>query len=95
MSLFLARKIGSATEGKLQECITVLEGIHADGRPSPNTSQPFNCRVWAHGAMIALGGHGFVTLDPTVEGIMVELEKDAGALKPRVEGGMELARVEN
>lgn len=95
MSLVLAYKIGSVNQSTLQTCMSVLNGVAANGRPSPNTGEEFSCRVWVKDAIIALHNNHIIALREAISSIEAKLMNRANAHKAKVEGGQSPARVEN
>ncbi|RJE21949.1 hypothetical protein PHISCL_05724 [Aspergillus sclerotialis] len=95
MSLVLAYKIGSVNPSSWQTCLNVLNGVNANGIPSPNTGEQFSCRVWVKDAILALHNNHILVLSETISAIEVKLVNRANAHKTKVEGGQSPARVEN
>lgn len=95
MSLVLAYKIGSVNQSTLQTCMNVLNGVAANGRPSPNTGEEFSCQVWVKDAIIALHNNHIIVLREAISSIEAKLMNRANAHKSKVEGGQSPARVEN
>lgn len=95
LSLLLAHKIGSVSESDLQPCVDVLNGVPGDGRPSPNTDEKFDCRIWVKDAIIALEKNKIITLKEPLSSIETYLVNTARHYKPGVETGLRTAEVEN
>ncbi|PYH95641.1 hypothetical protein BO71DRAFT_199916 [Aspergillus ellipticus CBS 707.79] len=95
LSLLLAKKIGAVNQSNWQTCVDILDGIPADGRPSPNTGEVFSCRVWVKDAIIALQNNGIITLGKALSELEDILLEGASDNKVGVERGRSRARVEN
>lgn len=95
MSLVLSQKIGSINASTWQACCDILSGISANGSPSPNTGEEFNCVIWVKDAIHALHNNGIIVLNQTVAVIESQLVIHASGHKSKVELGTSTAKVEN
>ncbi|KAJ5951933.1 uncharacterized protein N7479_010346 [Penicillium vulpinum] len=95
MSLILAYKISSISPSTFGACKGILDVVPYDYSHSPNTGEPFSCRVWVKDAIIALQKKGIIVLPQEISLIEVELVKRASLHKLSVEQGRKSAQVEN
>lgn len=95
MSLVLAHKIGSISPSAWAACKNVLNAVPYDYSHSPNTGEPFSCRVWVKDALLGLHENRIIVLPQDVSLIERELVERANSHKALVEVGREGAEVEN
>lgn len=95
MSLVLAYKLGSINPSAMRECKHILNNVPYDYPHSPNTGEPFSCRVWVKDALVELQKKGILVLTRDLSSIERELIERANYHKEEVEGGTDNAEVEN
>ncbi|PWY80247.1 hypothetical protein BO94DRAFT_537125 [Aspergillus sclerotioniger CBS 115572] len=95
MSLVLAYRIGSIDQSTWETCTNILNGVAADGKPSPNTGEAFSCRVWVKDAIIALQNNRIIELKHTISELEAILVTYATDNLVAVEKRRFAARVEN
>jgi hypothetical protein len=95
MSLVLAYKLASLTPSTMEACKRILDAYPYRYSHSPNTGEPFSCRVWVKDAVIELQKNGMIVLTRDYSLIEAQLIEDASDHKDEVEGGADDAKVEN
>ncbi|KAJ5413186.1 hypothetical protein N7465_005491 [Penicillium sp. CMV-2018d] len=95
MSLVLAYKLGSINPSALGACEHILDHVPYDYSHSPNTGEPFSCRIWVKDALVELQKNGILVLPRDFSSIERELIERANSHKDEVEGGTDNAEVEN
>ncbi|PLB48317.1 hypothetical protein P170DRAFT_437985 [Aspergillus steynii IBT 23096] len=92
MALVLAYKIGSISPSGLGAVKNILDNVPYNISHSPNTNEPFSCRIWVKDALVQLRENGFMLLRDVSE-IEEELIDRASDHKESVERGEEDAVV--
>ncbi|KAI1907385.1 hypothetical protein LOZ12_005160 [Ophidiomyces ophidiicola] len=95
MSLVLAHNVGHLNQESQKTCRDILDSLPADGTPSPNTGEPFDCRTWVLDALVALQNAGVIVLTKPLQELQESLVSDAEVHKDVVERGSGVAKVVN
>ncbi|KAF2682987.1 hypothetical protein K458DRAFT_305885, partial [Lentithecium fluviatile CBS 122367] len=89
---FRVGKVNTNTYNTLQ---AVLKGVAADGHPSLNTEEEFDCRVWVKDALIALHNASIIRLTVTISDIENKILGISEANRIGIELGESSAKIIN
>ncbi|KAJ6139897.1 hypothetical protein N7471_006383 [Penicillium samsonianum] len=95
MSLVLAYKLASINPSAFEAGKSILDAVPYDYSHSPNTGEPFSCRVWVKDALAELHKNPIFMLTREFSLIKSELVDRANFPKDEVKGGTGNAEVEN